>query len=156
MDGTSITLIVLAILLLIFLIYAFSVSVHFLKEKEVKVIERLGCYHRTLPPGVHFIIPFIDRPKLYTHRYYVSNPSNGKTTLVVKKDQDRISTWNEVLDFPKQAVITRDNARIHLDAILQYRIQNPVKMIYQTQNLPLMLSKKSSSPDSEHRWIDGC
>jgi len=116
------------------------ISIHFLKEKEVKIIERLGRYHRTLTPGIHFVMPFIDRPKKYTHRYYVSN-NLGHTKLVEKKNYEQISTWNEVLDFPKQQVITRDNAKIHLDAILQYRISNPKRMIYNTQNLPMMLSK---------------
>merc|ERR1719158_639460 len=99
---------------LLFLVVAKEIycSIHFLKEKEVKIIERLGRYHRTLTPGVHFIFPFIDRPKKYTHRYYVSN-NMGQTKLIEKKNSERISTWNEVLDFPKQQVITRDNAKIH-------------------------------------------
>lgn len=131
--------VVVCILLLLFAREIYR-SIHFLKEKEVKIIERLGKYHRTLTPGVHFIMPFLDRPKRYTHRYYIST-NLGQTKLVEKENVDTVSTWNEVLDFPKQTVITRDNARIHLDAILQYRIQDPKRMIYNTQNLPLMLSK---------------
>lgn len=86
------------------------------------------------------MFPFIDRAKTFTHRYYISN-NRGETKLVEKKNCDHISTWNEVLDFPKQTVITRDNAKIQLDAILQYRVANPKKMVYNTQNLPMMLSK---------------
>lgn len=140
MDGGSIAALVIVGVCVIILIREMINSIHFLKEKEVKIIERLGRYHRTLHPGIHFVMPFIDRPKTYTHRYYVST-NLGQTKLIERENRERISTWNEVLDFPKQSVITRDNARIHLDAILQYRIADPKKMIYATQNLPLMLSK---------------
>ncbi len=58
-----------------------------------------------------------------------------------KINATRISTQNEVIDFPKQSVITRDNAMVFLDAILQYRIVSPKQMIYSSQNLPRMLSK---------------
>lgn len=60
------------------------------------------------------------------------------------KEQDnetKISTQNEVMDFPKQEVITRDNAFIQLDALLNYQVVNPKAMIYSTQNLPRMLAK---------------
>jgi hypothetical protein len=46
-----------------------------------------------------------------------------------------------VLDFPKQKVISRDNASISLDAVLSFRVTNPQKMIYNSVNLPWMLSK---------------
>jgi hypothetical protein len=65
----------------------------------------------------------------------------GRTELVKKLGLYRIQTQNEVLDFPKQAVITRDNAMISLDAVMNYKVTNPKTMIYNTQNLPMMLSK---------------
>ncbi len=136
-----------------------------------------------LTPGVHFVLPWIDRPKRYSFRYYVRcvlmvgerarslgprpthsllctrspvrphtplppthpppppltpiqpSPSLfrssglGRTELVTKLGAYRIQTQNEVLDFPAQPVITRDNALICLDAVLNYKISNPRTMI---------------------------
>jgi len=61
--------------------------------------------------------------------------------LVQKYNQYKINTQAEVLDFPKQGVITRDNASVLLDAVLNYRIVNPKQMIYKCRNLPHILSK---------------
>jgi regulator of protease activity HflC (stomatin/prohibitin superfamily) len=132
--------IIVAVAVVVFVLASLYNAVHVVKEKEAVVIERFGCYMRTLAPGVHWVIPWVDWPRRYTHRYFVTN-QRGHTELRALTGAYRISTQNEVLDFPKQAVITRDNAKIHLDAILQYRIVNPVKMIYASQNVPMMLSK---------------
>ena len=45
------------------------------------------------------------------------------------------------MDFPKQDVISRDNARVTLDAVINYKVTKPEVMIYGVQNLPYMLSK---------------
>jgi len=61
--------------------------------------------------------------------------------ILVEGSATRINTQNEVIDFPKQRVITRDNASVSLDAVLSYRIVNPKQMIYSVNNLPFVLSK---------------
>lgn len=45
-----------------------------------------------------------------------------------------------MIDFPKQMVISRDNARLQLDAVLSWKVVNQRQMIYSTVNLPQMLS----------------
>ena len=109
-------------------------------EKEVVVIERCGKYSSTLTAGIHLVIPYVDRAKRYTHRYFITDDHNRRIT-VEKKRAYKISTQNLVLDFPKQQVISRDNAMIHLDAVLSFRVTNPKTMIYNSVNLPWMLSK---------------
>lgn len=47
-----------------------------------------------LTPGVHFILPFVERPKTYSWRFLLSQ--NGRTTRVSKVGQTRIPTKNEV------------------------------------------------------------
>lgn len=75
-------------------------------------------------------------------RYYNTNQSaGGEKVELVDRTQTKISTQNEVMDFPKQTVITRDNAKIQLDAILGYKIVNAKAMVYTCQNLPYILSK---------------
>mmetsp|Transcript_6905 Transcript_6905/g.16464 ORF Transcript_6905/g.16464 Transcript_6905/m.16464 type:complete len:332 (-) Transcript_6905:60-1055(-) len=131
---------VAAVAVVLFVLITIYKAVNVVREKEVIVVERLGKFHSVLTAGVHFIIPYVDRPKTYTFRYFTTN-SMGNTELTSKVNYSKILTQNEVLDFPKTAVITRDNAMVHLDAVLNYRIANPRQMIYSCQNLPLMLSK---------------
>jgi len=50
-------------------------------------------------------------------------------------------TQDEIMDLPKQACITRDNASISLDVLLSYKIVNPKLCLYTSQNLPLMMAK---------------
>lgn len=104
------------------------------------VIERFGKYSKILTAGIHCIVPCVERPKKYSYRYFVSTPL-GDTQIVAKNNMIRISTQNEVIDFPRQNVITRDNASVFLDAVLSFQIVNPVKMIYNCQNVPHVLSK---------------
>ena len=86
------------------------------------------------------MIPFVDAPRTYSWRYYKAS-TNGNLQLINFSGRKLISTKTESMDFPKQDVISRDNARITLDAILNYRISDATTMIYSTQNLPYMLSK---------------
>ena len=111
-----------------------------MREKEVIVLQQWGRKHSVLTAGIHFIIPIMQAPRKYSWRYYKA-ASNGQLQLVKFEGRSIISTKTESMDFPKQDVISRDNARITLDAILNYRVADPAKMIYTTQNLPYMLSK---------------
>lgn len=137
--GGDIAAIIIVVVLVLFIIYSIYLSVQVVREKENVVIERLGKFRAVLTPGVHMIVPWIERPKTFSFRYFVTQAN--RTTRVTKLNQSRVTTQNEVLDFPKQAVITRDNAMIHLDAVLNYKIVNAKDMIYNCQNLPHMLSK---------------
>lgn len=120
------------------------------KEKEVVVIERLGTPHNVLTAGIHFIVPFLDEPKVYDYRYTVTDKTGysyaGYTPTTIKESSGnyRISLQNEMLDVPKQHVITRDNAKIALDAVLYYQIltgSNARTTVYSVTNLPFVLSQ---------------
>eukprot|EP00771_Trimastix_marina_P003935 gnl/Trimastix_PCT/651.p1 GENE.gnl/Trimastix_PCT/651~~gnl/Trimastix_PCT/651.p1 ORF type:complete len:357 (+),score=113.54 gnl/Trimastix_PCT/651:31-1071(+) len=131
--------IVIGVLLLIILIIFIKMAIKIVQEKENMVIERFGKFREVLGPGIHVIVPIIDRARNYQWEYMVSSPL-GRLEKKTKKS-DRVSTQNEVLDFAKQVVITRDNAQLHLDALICYKIFDPKQMIYSTQNLPHMLAK---------------
>ncbi len=103
------------------------------------VIERFGRFSTVLPPGCHFIMPYIDTPRTHYQKFVV-NKIGDLLTLVDRQNITTISTQNEVLDFPKQPVITRDNAAIFVDAVLQYSITSPKSFIYSVVNLPHLLS----------------
>lgn len=99
-------------------------------QSETKIIERLGRYYATLQPGINIIIPFIDRAKeivtLNRGRYIYSN---------------RIDLREQVYDFDKQNVITKDNIQMQINALLYFQIVDPFKAVYEINNLPNAIEK---------------
>ena len=99
-------------------------------QSETKIIERLGRYYATLKPGINLIIPFIDRAKeivvLNRGRYAYSNS---------------IDLREQVYDFPKQNVITKDNVQTEINALLYFQIVDPFKAVYEISNLPNAIEK---------------
>lgn len=132
MDTTVIILVGVIILLAIVII---SAGVKVVPQSETRVIERLGRFHSVLPPGINFIIPFVDRPKtiykrVVTNRRYVSMEAT-----------DRIDLREQVYDFPSQQVITRDNVTTEINALLYFQIVDPKKSVYEIDNLPNAIEK---------------
>ena len=86
-------------------------SLVIIPQSETKIIERLGKYYATLKPGINIIIPFIDRAKeivtMRRGRYIYSNS---------------IDLREQVYDFDKQNVITKDNVQTQINALLYFQI----------------------------------
>jgi regulator of protease activity HflC (stomatin/prohibitin superfamily) len=79
------------------------------------VVQRLGKYNSTLPPGLQFIIPYID-------------------TVAYK-----VTTKDVVLDIPSQEVITRDNAVIIANAVAYINILSPEKAVYGVEDYEIAI-----------------
>ncbi|MCW5736748.1 MAG: SPFH/Band 7/PHB domain protein [Enhydrobacter sp.] len=79
-------------------------------------IERFGRYTRTLPPGLHFIVPFVD--------------TVGR----------KMNMQENVLDIPGQKVITKDNATAEVDAVAFYQVVDAARAAYEVQNLHLAIT----------------
>ena len=77
------------------------------------IVERLGGYLATWPVGLHLLIPFIDR--------------------VAKK----VTLKEQVVDFPPQPVITKDNVTMQIDTVVYFQITDPKLYAYGVEN-PLM------------------
>ncbi|MGQ0647388.1 MAG: SPFH domain-containing protein [Gemmatimonadaceae bacterium] len=112
-------------------------SVKIIGQAEVMVVERLGRFHRVARSGLNILIPFIERPRSLDVRYSESDVSGVKR--VTQASTPRIDLREQVLNFPSQPVITRDNVTIDIDAVLYYRIADPQKATYSVQNLPYAL-----------------
>ena len=115
----------------ILLVFVFAkMALVIIPQSETKIIERLGRYHATLKPGINLIIPFIDRAKnvvvLRYGRYVYSN---------------NIDLREQVYDFPKQNVITKDNIQMEINALLYFQIMDPFKATYEINNLPNAIEK---------------
>ncbi|MGI6233521.1 MAG: SPFH domain-containing protein [Prevotella sp.] len=125
MTGTYV-LIGIIVLVLIFA----KMSIVIIPQSETKIIERLGKYYATLKPGINIIIPFIDRAKtivvLNRGRYMYSNV---------------IDLREQVYDFDKQNVITKDNIQMQINALLYFQIVDPFKAAYEINNLPNAIEK---------------
>lgn len=93
-------LIVIAIILLIILIAIIS-NVKVVPQAHAYVVERLGAFHSTWGTGLHVKIPFID------------------------KISRKVSLKEQVVDFPPQPVITRDNVTMQIDTVVYFEITDP-------------------------------
>lgn len=91
-------------------IYLF-LAVKIVSQAELVVIERLGKFHRTLGAGINFIVPFIDQKR------------------------SSFSTQEQIIDVPRQAVITKDNVSIQIDAVVFIRINDAKQATYEIQDL---------------------
>lgn len=105
-------------------------SLVIIPQSETKVIERLGKYHATLNPGINIIIPFIDRAKI------IVSQNKGRYTYT-----NCIDLREQVIDFDKQNVITKDNVQTQINALLYYQIADPFKAVYEINNLPNAIEK---------------
>ncbi len=136
MDPLPLILSAVAILLAIVII---SAGVKVVPQSETRVVERLGRFHSVLSPGLNFIIPFIDRPKMIYTRRIETNVA-GRT--VVRMNATTIIDLREqVYDFPSQQVITRDNVTTEINALIYFQITDPKKAVYEIDNLPNAIEK---------------
>ena len=126
MEFMTVFLIALVVLAIVFV----KMAVVIIPQSETKIVERLGKYYATLSPGINIIIPFIDRAKVIVTmnrgRYEYSNV---------------IDLREQVYDFDKQNVITKDNIQMQINALLYFQIVDPFKAVYEINNLPNAIEK---------------
>lgn len=113
--------------------------VYLVRQAEAIIIERLGKYDRTLGPGLHIVIPFLERPRGAVWTFLRS--MNGKQYHKFVEYVNRIDMREAVYDFPKQNVITKDNVTMEINALLYYQITDPKAAIYEVSNLPEAIEK---------------
>lgn len=135
MTGISIITIIIAVIVLIFVVKGFVI----VPQSETQIIERLGRYHRTLPSGINIIWPILDRPREMYHRVVYKDQMGN--TIVRNKLTNKIDLREQLIDFPPQSVITKDNVMTSINAILYYQIMDPVKAMYEIANLPDAIEK---------------
>lgn len=100
--------VLLVLIVGLFFILGFGVKI--VPQGNKWIVQRLGKYHCTLDPGLHFIIPFFD-------------------TVAYK-----VTTKDIVLEIPEQEVITRDNAVILANAVAYINISQPDQAVYGVEN----------------------
>lgn len=132
--GTLIIFGIIAAIAIIYVLAGFTI----IQQSETQVVERLGKYHRTLQSGINFILPIIEKARPIYSRYEHNTP-NGIN--VVTRLSTKIDLREQVYDFPKQSVITKDNVTTTINALLYFQIVEPMKAIYEIDNLPNAIEK---------------
>ena len=111
MDGFSIFVLVL----LLFAVVLVFRSVRVIPQGYEYTVERFGRYTRTLSPGLHIIVPIVDRVGA------------------------KMNMMETVLDVPSQEVITRDNARVQADGVVFFQVLDAAKAAYEVNQLQLAI-----------------
>jgi len=117
--------------LIVFVVFALvgitlvSAGIKIIKQGQCMIIERLGRYSKALSSGLNVVIPFLDQPRSV---YWIQGGVIDLNT--------RLDLRETVLDIPSQAVITRDNVTIKIDALLYVQIIDPIRATYEISNLP--------------------
>ena len=100
--------VVIALVIIILLILIANIKV--VPQAHAYVVERLGAFHSTWGTGLHIKIPFSDR--------------------IAKK----VSLKEQVVDFPPQPVITKDNVTMQIDTVVYFQITDPKLYAYGVEN----------------------
>ncbi len=107
--GPIIAVVVIVILLFLLIIR----NIHVVQQSRAYVIERMGAFSAVWEVGIHFKLPFIEK--------------------VAKK----ISLKEQVLDYPPQPVITKDNVTMQIDTVVYFQITDPKLYTYGVEQ-PMM------------------
>ena len=129
---------VVAILAAVAIVLAVK-GIKIVQHSKIIIVERLGKYHSTLESGINIIWPFIDKPRAIVWRFTLEG--HGGQTVYLKKAVTEIDLRETVYDFPSQSVITADNVQIMINAVLYFQITDPVKAVYEVQDLPDAIEK---------------
>lgn len=103
-------LIIVLVLLILLVVIALFKAVRIIPQAKAGIVERLGKYYSTLNPGLHFVVPFIDRV----------------LPLIDLREQ--------VVSFPSQSVITEDNLVVGIDTVVYFQVTDPRAATYEITN----------------------
>ena len=111
-------------------------------EANVRLVERLGRYSKTLKPGINFIIPFIDSIVDPIVTTYDKDPRDPESKKVARRNlvfEGDIPSYEIIMDPPDIDAISKDNAIVYPDAILYFRVVDPVKAVYEIEDLGMSI-----------------
>ena len=119
------------IVLVVLVVFYILRGIKIVSQSETMIVERLGKYNRTLNAGINVILPIIEQAK-----ETIVRRQNGAIARA-----SRIDMREQVYDFDKQSVITKDNVMTEINALLYFQIVDPMKAVYEIQNLPVAIEK---------------
>lgn len=93
----------------IYVVIVAILGIRIINQYERGVVQRLGKFRKTLGPGLHIIIPYIDKIS-------------------------KVDVRTTPMDVPKQEVITKDNVTVNVDAVVYFRVIDVKKAVFETTN----------------------
>jgi len=122
------------IVIALFVVSSILSCIKVVKQAETIVIERFGKFDRILQSGLNVIVPIMDRPRPIFWRSKKTDISGIE--YVITSERVVIDMREQVFDFAKQNVITKDNVNIEIDAMLYFQITDVHAAVYEIANLP--------------------
>jgi len=110
MSSGALVALVVALVVVVLVVVFLSRSIWLVPPARARNVERLGQFHKTLVPGLHLVIPMIDRVK------------------------DLIDLREQVVSFTGQRVITEDNVVVSIDTVLFFQVTDPRAADYEIVN----------------------
>ena len=101
---------ILTVLLILFVLTMLAKTVRVIPQGRAGIVERLGKFHAVLNPGLHIVIPVVDRV----------------LPLIDLREQ--------VVSFPSQSVITEDNLVVGIDTVVYFQVTDPRSATYEITN----------------------
>lgn len=129
--------VVIIVLLLTVLLYVFK-GIVIIQEQQEVIVERLGSYERKLTAGLNFIFPILEAPRSILRKEWIHDGNKNYTVLRLV---DRIDLREQIYDFPRQNVITKDNVSITINALIYFQIVDSKSAVYEIENLPDAIEK---------------
>ena len=109
MNSMIINFIIIIVLIVAIIIFVKG-SIKIIPQERIGIVERLGKFHQTLNPGLHVLVPFVDR-------------------LVVVHDMREVP-----LTVPEQVCITKDNTQLAIDGVVYFQVSDAKLATYGTNN----------------------
>lgn len=100
-------------ILVVFVVFIGLTAIKIIKQSTVGIVERFGKFSKLAPQGINVILPFVDRFRAV------------------------IDLREQVIDFPPQPVITKDNVTMMIDTVVYYQVTDAFKFVYEIAN-PIM------------------
>ena len=110
MSPGDIALLAVLALVVVIVVTAIAKTVRIVPQATAVIVEGLGRYSRTLEPGLHWLIPFIERPRAV------------------------VDLREQVVSFPPQPVITSDNLVVNIDTVIYFQPTDPKSAVYEIFN----------------------
>ena len=112
--------VVVLLVVIVLVLWVLTSCIRIVPQAYAVVLERLGAYKATWSTGIHFKVPFIER--------------------VAR----RVNLKEQVVDFPPQPVITKDNVTMQIDTVVFFQITDPKLYAYGVEN-PIMAIENLSA-----------
>ena len=112
--------VVVLLVVIVLVLWVLASCIRIVPQAYAVVLERLGAYKATWSTGIHFKVPFIERVA------------------------GRVNLKEQVVDFPPQPVITKDNVTMQIDTVVFFQITDPKLYAYGVEN-PIMAIENLSA-----------